>query len=117
MSTVEGAMSNQDQQQAHLRSAIDHQPGIATGIIDAPVRSLNSIIEEHRPTGRIDLLSLDVEGYEAQALSGLDLTKYRPTFICVEANDPDAISQALDQHYTLVADLSYHDRLYKANES
>ena len=117
MSTVEGALGDHDKQRAHLTRAVEIQPGIATGVIDAPVRSLSSIIEEHQPNGHIDLLSLDVEGYEVQALSGLDMSKHRPTFICVEANDPDAISQALDDHYTLVAELSYHDRLYQSKDS
>jgi len=114
MSIVEGAMGDHDTQQAHLKLAIGYQPGIATGIISSPVRSLNSVIEEHRPNGNIDLLSLDVEGYEAQVLAGLDLSKHRPRFICVEANDPGAISQALDEHYILLAELSHHDRLYES---
>ncbi len=116
MSTVDGALGDLAVQQSHLDSAFSLQAGITQGIIEAPVRSLSSIIQEHRPTGTIDLLSLDVEGYEAQALSGLDLTVHRPTFICVEANDPDSISAILDEHYTMIAELSHHDRLYESNE-
>jgi FkbM family methyltransferase len=32
----------------------------------------------------VDLLSLDLEGYEPQALDGLDFTRHRPRFILVE---------------------------------
>ena len=115
MSTVDGALGDQAVQQSHLDSAFTLQAGIAQGTIEAPVRSLSSIIEEHRPDGTVDLLSLDVEGYEAQALSGLDLAIHRPTFICVEANNPESISAILDEHYTMIAELSHHDRLYESN--
>jgi len=117
MSTVEGALGDQDTQQAHLDSANALQPGIAQGIIEAPVRSLSSIIDEHRPQANIDLLSLDVEGYEAQALSGLDMSKHRPTFICIEINDPDAVASELSKHYTHIDQLSFHDHLYQSKES
>lgn len=37
----------------------------------------------------IHFLSIDVEGAEAQVLAGLDLTRYRPWVICIEAIDPE----------------------------
>ena len=114
MSTVEGAIGDDDRQRDHLEKATQLQPGVTTGVIEVPSRALSSIIDEHHPSGKIDLLSLDVEGYEAQALAGLDFAKHRPRFICVEANDPDAVAELLDPHYDLIEKLSHHDRLYQA---
>jgi len=50
-----------------------------------PARTLNSILEELE-INKIDLLSLDVEGYEAEVLKGFDLNKYKPKFIVIEIN-------------------------------
>ncbi len=114
MSTVDGALGDQSRQEEHIERAVGLQPGIATGAIEVPVRMLSSIIDEHRPNEPIDLLSLDIEGFEAPALEGLDLTRHRPRFICIEANDPDAVSAILDEHYDLREQLTHHDRLYEA---
>lgn len=113
MSTVEGALGDQQRQSEHLGRAKELQPGAHTGEIEAPVRALSSIIDEHAPGKQIDLLSLDVEGYEPQALLGLNLARHAPAFICVEANDPDAIDAILRERYELLETLSHHDRLYK----
>ena len=52
----------------------------------APARTLSSILDEvHAP--EVDLLSLDVEGYEAQVLAGLDLERHAPRFVLVEMRD------------------------------
>ncbi len=39
---------------------------------------------------KIDVLSIDVEGYELKVLKGLNFEKYRPDVIIVEYLDPDA---------------------------
>jgi len=116
MSTIEGSIGDGDAQRTHLDRASELQPGVSTGAIEVPIRSMSSIIDEHRPSGAIDLLSLDVEGYEPQALSGLDFSRHRPRFICVEANDPDTIASILDPHYSLIEELSFHDRLYQVKD-
>lgn len=113
MSTIDGALGDERRQDDHLSRAKQLQPGADGGTIQAPVRALSSIIDEHAPGKRIDLLSLDVEGYEPQALQGLNLARHAPTFICVEANDPDAIDAILRERYDLLETLSHHDRLYK----
>jgi FkbM family methyltransferase len=37
--------------------------------------------------GEIDILSLDIEGYEVEALQGLDLTRHRPKVMVIESDD------------------------------
>ena len=61
----------------------------------------------------IDLLSLDVEGFERQALEGLDLRRHRPRFILVEARFREEIDDLLLSHYEAIAQLSHHDVLYR----
>jgi methyltransferase FkbM-like protein len=81
----------------------------------APARSLSSILDEVRAP-EVDLLSLDVEGYEAQALAGLDLDSHAPRFVLVEMRDTQAdrgpIEAILAERYIDVDALSPFDILY-----
>jgi hypothetical protein len=81
----------------------------------APARTLTSILDEvHAP--EVDLLSLDIEGYEAQALAGLDLERHAPRFVLVEMRDPEVdrgpIEAILGERYLDVDALSPFDILY-----
>jgi FkbM family methyltransferase len=81
----------------------------------APARTLSSILDEvHAP--EVDLLSLDIEGYEAQALAGLDLERHAPRFVLVEMRDTEIdrgpIEAILGERYLDVAALSPFDILY-----
>ena len=45
--------------------------------------TLDTIIDKYSPAN-IDFMSLDVEGYELEVLKGMNLRKYRPTYILIE---------------------------------
>lgn len=87
----------------------------------APARTLSALLDEHAAGKTIDLLSLDIEGYELQALRGLDLHRHRPRFICVEAWDKPAIDALLTPLYEEVAILNVKqyqcDVLYRLRDS
>ncbi len=55
-------------------------------VTELPVKvsPLTEVLEEHAPP-TIDFLKVDVEGHEAAVLAGLDLTRFRPRIILVEA--------------------------------
>src|SRR5437763_618520 len=65
-----------------------------------PGRTLSELLDE-AGVERIDLLSLDVEGYEVEAMRGLDLSRHAPAWIVVEMHDLDrgraAISELLGE--------------------
>lgn len=48
-------------------------------------RTLTSVFDQLK-VKEIDFMSLDIEGYEVEALKGLDLSKYKPTVIVVESD-------------------------------
>lgn len=53
--------------------------------IKVKVRRLDTLLETYRPDwSSIDLLAVDVEGWELEVLSGLDFKKYRPAVLIVE---------------------------------
>jgi FkbM family methyltransferase len=85
-----------------------------------PARTLSSVLEE-AGIGDVDLLSLDVEGYEAQVLSGLDLSRHAPAWILVEMHDLDAgrreIGAALGERYEEHTLLSPLDVLYRRRDA
>jgi FkbM family methyltransferase len=55
--------------------------------IDVEGRALSELLDEIGAP-EIDLLSLDVEGFEAEVLRGLDLERHGPRYLLVEINDP-----------------------------
>ena len=79
-------------------------------------RTLSSLLDAHG-FDEIDLLSLDVEGYEIPVLEGLDFDRHRPRYVLVEARSEEAIDRILAPHYTMIAKLSHHDKLYRHNGS
>ncbi|GAB4369858.1 MAG: hypothetical protein Kow00128_16380 [Deltaproteobacteria bacterium] len=64
---------------ASLGGALDRRT------IRVPLRRLDTILREHAPdVERIDILSVDVEGWELEVLEGLDLERYRPGVLILE---------------------------------
>lgn len=111
MSTVKGALKTEEAELKHLRDGAAVQK-VQTYEFDAPARTLSSILTE-RSILKVDLLSLDVEGYEADALLGLDFNVHRPSWMIVEARfraDIDAIVSPL---YEVEAEFPPYDVLYR----
>lgn len=79
-------------------------------------RALSELIDE-AGSPEIDLLSLDVEGFEPQALRGLDLARHAPRWILVEMHDLNAgraaLTEVLGERYIEHGQLSPLDVLYR----
>ena len=101
-STVIESALDHERQDAFFQCAQQLKPHTIGASTEVEVRSLGSVINKHAPNRAIDLLSLDVEGFEPQALAGLDPAQQQPRFISDEANDPDAIDAMLGEHYDLL---------------
>jgi FkbM family methyltransferase len=116
MSIVEGAFGSSAADEAHLQRGVAAQGGpgaVTVREVSVPARTLTSVLAEASPE-RIDLLSLDVEGYEVQVLEGLDLARFRPRYVLVEARSVNAIDRLLAHHYERIDRLSTHDYLYRS---
>jgi FkbM family methyltransferase len=81
-----------------------------------PARPLSGLLDE-LGVSDIELLSLDVEGYEPQALLGLDLSRHAPNWILVEVHDLQVgrakIADILGERYVEHELLSPLDVLYR----
>jgi FkbM family methyltransferase len=110
MSIVDGARGGAEADRFHVTEG-ERLQGVESYALQAPARTLDAILDEHR-VEHVDLLSLDLEGYEPQALAGLDLRRHAPRFILVEVWDRSAIDALLGDRYDVLAQLTALDVLY-----
>ena len=62
---------------------------------------------------RVDFISLDVEGFEEQALRGIDLNKWQVQYLLIECNDEQAVTSVLGSAYSVDRRLGARDILFK----
>jgi FkbM family methyltransferase len=80
----------------------------------AVARPLNELLIEADAPRSIDLLSLDVEGAEMEVLRGVDHSRFRFKYMCIESRSKDKLVEYLGSHgYELVAQLTHHDYLFR----
>jgi FkbM family methyltransferase len=114
MSVVKGGVTNYKQwikegekcQKIHARE------------ISVPALTLDKLLAEQLKPGHsgIDLLAIDVEGYELEVLRGLTIEKYAPRFILVEILEVErrlTIERLLENHYEFVEIIGHNDYLFK----
>lgn len=123
-SIVEGGRGSRARDAEWLEACrrIPDQRDIDPYEVVVPARTLSSILDD-RGISQIDFMSLDLEGYEAAALRGVEFKRHRPTMLLVEiSNDRREVERALGPWYDPVAELSDHrseqppwyDVLYRA---
>lgn len=82
MSIVDGARNSEKEKQAWIQRGEQLQQ-ITSKPCLAPAKTLTSILEEQN-LSEIDILLVDVEGYESEVLAGLDFYRFRPKHIVIE---------------------------------
>jgi FkbM family methyltransferase len=115
MTVVAGARADDAEWVAAAHAVAQEEPEHE---FEVPARTLSSILDE-ADAPDVDLLSLDVEGYEAQVLRGLDFDRHAPRYLLVEARDEDArrsIEAVLAERYRLLEALSPFDVLYSRSD-
>ena len=118
MTSVSAASSNMAFDEDHIKRGREFDRGSSYCMerVTAPAITLTQIFNEYK-VKRVDFMSLDLEGYEVEALKGLDLARYAPERILVEVRDSQAVLDILGQYYAEEAILTnssgYQDILYK----
>lgn len=92
-------------------------------MINVPVHTLTDICAAHRANGDIHFLKIDVEGFEAAVIEGMDFSRFRPWILVVEATRPNSTEEIHQQWESSVLEgkyrLAYVDglnRFYVAEE-
>jgi FkbM family methyltransferase len=87
---------------AELHETVKSSTTVRT--IPVKVRKLDTILAEHVPDlGEIDLVAVDVEGWELNVMRGLTLDKYRPKVAILENifKDADLTAYMVERGYRL----------------
>ena len=63
--------------------------------IKVAAQTLNQILEDHR-IKKVDVMSIDVEGFELEVLRGLDLEKNNINLLIIEANNESIKNEIID---------------------
>jgi FkbM family methyltransferase len=114
MSVTAGDTDLPEGGEAHVERGRRFLPdGVRPFEFAAIARTLQSVLDEARAPARIELLSLDVEGYELPVLQGVDHARTRFGHLLVESRSWEELDRYLTAHrYEFVAQLSQHDYLY-----
>lgn len=86
--------------------------------VEVPARTMSAVLDE-AGIAELDLLSLDIEGFEVPAIAGLDLERHAPRWALVEVRDEDAVAAvtaALGERYVVDRHLSPFDVLYRRTD-
>jgi FkbM family methyltransferase len=112
MSVVDGSLKTPSAQDGHVQHGLALQGLQSSYELSVPARTLTSILDDSTVPPRIDFLSLDVEGYELEALRGLDLSRYRPRFILAEIRFSADVTDYLSSCYEPLDAITPDDVLY-----
>lgn len=119
MSIVADSRGSADADLDYLARGFVLKPEKASYGVEAPARTLSEILDSSG-VRRIDLLSLDVEGFEPQALEGLDLDRHAPDHLLIEVQEGEPglskLGPEFHRRYRLAEKLSEIDLLFRRRE-
>ena len=85
---VSGELSTIDQNTMENFKKMDWAKDIiSTNFLNVKINTLNNILTEYKVKKKIDLLVIDVEGYELRVLLGFDIRKWLPKMVIIELHD------------------------------
>jgi hypothetical protein len=83
--------------------------GVTKGCV--VIKELSNLLIENG-FQKLDLLSIDVEGFEFEVLDGLKLDERAPAHIIIETDACERIKGVLGNRYRLATALSHYDYLF-----
>jgi FkbM family methyltransferase len=114
--TMVAASGNPNFSEKHIATGLKNEALPTAQTVEARAMTLDAIIEASGHP-RIDFMSLDLEGYEAEALKGLNLEQHGPTWLLLEVRNRAEIEAVIGHAYEVVAELTqnadYADILFK----
>lgn len=105
MSVVHGGVGSPEVEADHVQRGLAENPELKSYSVMIPGRTISSILDEYQ-VKHVDFFSLDVEGFEAEVLRGMDFSQHRPTYLLVEIRSPNAVRELLNPYYEEITTLS-----------
>ncbi len=115
MTVTRNSAETREWEDDHIVKGIAHLRGEKLENFQARGNTISAVLDKHRIT-HVDVMSLDIEGYEIPALQGVDWTRHRPTWLLIEVRNEPAMDEYLAPHYERIAKLSHHDILYRVRQ-
>jgi FkbM family methyltransferase len=115
MTVTRNSPETREWEDDHIVKGIQHLRGEKLENFQARGNTVSAILDKHRIT-HVDVMSLDIEGYEIPALRGVDWTRHRPMWLLIEVRNETAMDEYLSPHYERITKLSHHDILYKVRQ-
>lgn len=107
MSVSDFAFADAATRARHVEEGLRVQEIEASRRMRVPAITLSRLIDRHAGGREVDLLSLDVEGAELVALSGLDMKRHAPRHVLVETRSAGEVITTLAEHYADPIVLNY----------
>jgi FkbM family methyltransferase len=105
MSVVKGGLASQEAEDRHIESGRRYlRKGETDYVVSVRAQTLSAVLDRY-DVRHVDLLSLDVEGYEVSVLRGIDFERHSPEFMLVEVHNQADVAAAIGQYYQPVATL------------
>ncbi len=108
---MELALVGSDQVRAIEHVMKDAESGAKVHEVSVTVRTLSGVLDESG-IKHLNLLSLDVEGFELAALRGIDMSRHRPDVLVVETEDVEAVKLVIGSQYQHMDKVSVHDYVF-----
>ena len=92
-------------------------PGGRSYSVSVTARTLSEVLDA-AGLQSVDVMILDLEGHELEALSGLDLARHAPRYLMLETLDGEAAGRArfdpvIERYFSFRAMMSDYDLLYE----
>jgi len=120
MTMVAASSGNTHYSSGHIEKGLAHEGLRESQLVEAEATTLDKVI---CASGfeKIDFMSLDLEGYEVEALKGLSFERYGPDWMLLEVRNRAEIESVIGAHYeeieTLTQNECYCDVLYRKKKS
>jgi FkbM family methyltransferase len=113
MSVVRNGMRSPAEENEHVRLGAEIQ-NIKAYDVTVPAKPLQAILDRHAIV-KADLFFLDVEGFEAQVLAGIDHDRFTASCLVIEARYKDEVERSLGHRYRALEQLTDNDYIFEPN--
>jgi FkbM family methyltransferase len=115
MTVTKGSWPSADAEIKHVDRGRQFIPNEKPFDFRARAWTMTSLLDKHGIT-HIDFMSIDLEGFELQALKGLDYSRHKPTWLLVENREPEKLIAFLAPWYLFIERLSEQDYFFRRKD-